>query len=291
MEDIDALVETHHEPGTPALDEKQPPAIHEPEGTAETKEPQAPEVKTPSLPEGFSEEKWQKLVELEKEYEQFRPALEKRGIMSLRDAAELLEEEPDEDVADTPAPSAPATSDEFWQSLKPGEQTWVNNFKKHMNIDGLTKDTKSLRGHVSDVMFDNWMLRAQVDNLLESLGQMKDLNIPKLDANPREVRRVLDTFGKTLIPRALKAGKNPAAEAIAYLLSQKPAQKPTVPQGPSGIDKGLRTERPGGVPTGEGKPPFPMLADGSDFDWEKMDTETMYKALSWVSKQREAQGR
>lgn len=293
LEEVNEIVETHHEPGTPELPEGKQPAIKEPPDKPDTPTPE--EKETPSLPEGFTPEKWEELTELEKQYIDLQPVLEEYGAASLDDLKEILSQrQEEEDETDKPAAPAPdASPDAFMASLKPEEQAWVNNFKKHIFSDPALKDlggVKALRGHVSDALFDNWMLAAKVEHLSQALAGIEGMKLPKFEHNSKEVRKILETYGKTMIPRALRAGKNPASEAIAFLLAQKSAQKPAVEtRQPSGIEKGLRTERPGGVLTAATKPPFPMLPDGSDFDWEKMDSETLSKALAWLAKQRDQQ--
>jgi len=280
------LVETHREPGETSLGGDNLTGLEKLE-TTETEpglQEKKTETKVPVLPEGFSDEKWQSLSAMEKEFESLR---EEYGVSNLSELKELLEGEGGLEDAEEPLPAraAPA-ADEFLASLKPGEQQWITSFKKHLGADPefLKEYRKGTNAHISNALFDNWMLGLRLDSLTQALSGLKDFQVPKLEFNAKEIRKVLDTFGKTMVPRALKSGKLPTSEAYAYLMAQRAAQKPAVEtKQPSGIDRGLRTERPGGVPASTDTPPFPMLADGSDFDWEKMDDKQHGEALAWLA--------
>jgi hypothetical protein len=282
-EETTALTETHSPAGDLALSEENKTGFEQPEAKPGTEE-NKPEAKAPVLPEGFSEEKWQELSGLEKKFLSLR---EKYGISDLEELEDILEGEEGEEEGTAPAAARPApAADEFLASMKPGEQQWIANFKNHLAKDPefMKEYRKATNAHISNALFDNWMLGLQVENLTQALSGLKEFKVPKLEFSRREIRKVLDTFGKTMVPRALKLGKLPTSEAYAYLMAQRTAQKPAVEtKQPSGIDRGLRTERPGGVPPQPDKPPFPMLPDGSDFDWEKMDDKQSAQAMAWLA--------
>lgn len=279
--EIEPIVETHRDPASPALEETQDQLL---KPGKEKAQPETKEVAKPILPDGFSEERWNNLTSLEKQTEALKPLMEKFGATSLEDLAYLLDQENGEEETAAPpaAPVAPA-ADPFMSAMKPEEQAWVNNLKAHLAADPQL-GTKKIWSNLSDLTFDTWMNQMKMDMILESLGKLQGFESPKMDMSPREIRRVLETYGKTMIPKALKSGKNPAAEAYGFLLAQKPPQKPAA-TGPSGIDKGLKTERPGGVAAETEALPWPRSADGTDFAWDKMNEKQVAEALAWLAKQ------
>lgn len=281
--EVQPIVETHREPGSPALEENQDQLLKE--TATETAAKETKETAKPTLPEGFSEERWNSLTSLEKQTEAFKPLMERLGVTSLEDLAYELSQqngEGEDETATGPATQPAPGADPFMSAMKPEEQAWVNNFKSHLANDPQL-GTKKIWSNLSDLTFDTWMNQMKMDMILESLGKLQGFETPKIDMSPREIRRVLETYGKTMIPKALKSGKNPAAEAYGFLLAQKPQQKPAVTN-PSGIDKGLKTERPGGVPAESEALPWPRTPDGTDFAWDKMNEKQVAEALAWIAK-------